>query len=227
MITSYANGTTTGTIGSEIFLASVSSPGSYVLYLDTINMASGDYLEVRAYKMILNSGTARVMTLDTYQGDQPADEEIKYTLDIKNDLSDSQAVRFSIKQTLGTARVYFWTVQKDDSLAPTVTGRTLNVDTSGNVSIQNNIKKNVALDKFAFLMTDSTNHLPATGKTITATRLIDGGAFAAGTLANAAEVSDGIYTVDFGSGDLNGNVIVLRVTASGCDDTFVTFITVP
>lgn len=92
---------------------------------------------------------------------------------------------------------------------------------SGAVPVKGNIKKNTALATFPFLMTDSTNHNPATSKTITATRSIDGGAFGAGTLANAVEVANGIYTVDFGSGDLNGNVIILRVTATGCDDTFV------
>lgn len=88
------------------------------------------------------------------------------------------------------------------------------------VAITSNVKKNQALAKFAFLMTDSTNHNPATGKTVTCTRSIDGGAFAAGTLASVAEVSNGVYTVNFGAGDLNGNVIVLRATATASDDTF-------
>lgn len=90
-----------------------------------------------------------------------------------------------------------------------------------------NVKKNHALAEFQFLMTDSTNHSPATGKTVTCTRSIDGAAFAAGTLANVTEVANGTYTVDFGTGDLNGNVIVLRATASGCDDTFERIVTQP
>lgn len=95
------------------------------------------------------------------------------------------------------------------------------------VAITSNIKKNQALAEFQFMMTDSTNHEPATGKTVTCTRSIDGAAFAAGTLANVTEVSNGMYTVDFGAGDLNGNVIVLLATATGCDDTFERIITQP
>lgn len=91
---------------------------------------------------------------------------------------------------------------------------------SGAVPVKGNIKKNTALAAFPFMMTDSTNHAPATGKTVTVTRSIDGGAFGAGTLSAVTEVGVGIYTVDFGAGDLNGNSIILRATATACDDTF-------
>lgn len=86
------------------------------------------------------------------------------------------------------------------------------------------VKKNTALAKFEFLMTDSTNHAPATGLTVTVTRSVDGGAFAAGTLSAVTEVGAGIYYVDFGAGDLNGKITTLRATAASCDDTFVTLI---
>lgn len=95
------------------------------------------------------------------------------------------------------------------------------------VSITSNVKKNSATTHFPFLMTDSTTHAPKIGLTVTCTRSIDGGAFAAGTLANVTEVSNGDYTVDFGAGDLNGNCIVLRATAVGADDTFITILTDP
>jgi hypothetical protein len=89
------------------------------------------------------------------------------------------------------------------------------------------LKKNQALANFAFLMTDSTNHNPATGKTVSVTRCIDGGTFAAGTLSAVTEVSNGQYRVDFAAADLNGNVVTLRATASGCDDLFTTLILEP
>ena len=88
------------------------------------------------------------------------------------------------------------------------------------------VKKNTALAKFQFLMTDSTNHAPATGKAVTVTRSIDGGAFAAGSLSAVTELSNGMYLVDFAAGDMNGNVIVLRAIASACDDSFERLITV-
>lgn len=95
------------------------------------------------------------------------------------------------------------------------------------VATTSNVKKNQALANFEFLMTDSTNHQPVTGKTVTPTRSIDGGAFAAGTLSAVTEVSNGIYRVNFAAADLNGNVVTLRCVAAGCDDTFVTLVTAP
>lgn len=98
---------------------------------------------------------------------------------------------------------------------------------SGRVLLQSGIRKNLAIANFPFLMTDSTNHNPATGLTVTATRSIDGAAFASGTIANMTEVSSGLYQCDLGAGDLNGDTIALRFTAAGADDLVVTLITEP
>lgn len=103
----------------------------------------------------------------------------------------------------------------------------LATDANGNIKLVSNVKKNQALTHFEFLMTDLTTHAPAPLKTVTVTRSIDGGAFGAGTLANVTEIGDGIYACDFGAGDLNGNVITLRATASGCDDTLERIVTDP
>lgn len=99
--------------------------------------------------------------------------------------------------------------------------------TAGAVTTRSGLKKNQALANFPFLMTDSTNHNPLTGLTVTATRSIDGAAFASGTITGMAEVANGIYQCDLGAGDLNGDTVVLRFTASGADDLFVTLITEP
>lgn len=102
------------------------------------------------------------------------------------------------------------------------------VDSTNSVKVQTPVKKNTALSNFEFLLTDSTNHAPKTSAaSIAVTRSIDGGAFGAGTLSAVTEVANGIYRVDFGAGDLNGNVITLRVTATSCDDTFERIITFP
>ena len=95
---------------------------------------------------------------------------------------------------------------------------------SGRVAVQAGIKKNVALANFPFLMTDSTNHNPATGLTVTGTRSIDGAAFGAGTIANMTEVASGVYQCDLGAGDLNGDTIILRFTATGADDLLITIV---
>ena len=117
--------------------------------------------------------------------------------------------------------------QIDDLAYPATTGRSLLVDTAGAVPITTNLKKNQALAKYEFLMTDSTNHNPATGKTVTVTRSIDGAAFAATTAGTATELSVGIYYIDLSAADLNGNVVTLRATATACDDLFMTLILEP
>jgi len=86
------------------------------------------------------------------------------------------------------------------------------------------IRKNVAINAFPLIMSDSTSHAPVTGKTVTATRSIDGAAFAA--CANSVtEVGNGDYVINLAAADLNGNTIVLRFTAAGCDDTLISLIT--
>jgi len=96
-------------------------------------------------------------------------------------------------------------------------------DANNSVKIQTSSKKNQSLSKFEFVMTDSSTHAPATGKTVSITRSIDGGAFGAGTLGSVTEVANGVYYTDLPAADLNGNVVTLRATATGCDDLFVTF----
>lgn len=111
------------------------------------------------------------------------------------------------------------------SVTGNVGGSTASVTAA--VAITSNIKKNQALAKFQFLMTDSTTHAPKTGVSVTVTRSIDGGAFGAGALSAVTEISNGTYTVDFAAGDLNGNVIVLRATGASSDDTFERIVTQP
>ena len=88
-------------------------------------------------------------------------------------------------------------------------------------------QKNTAFTNFPFMMVDSTDGRTAkTGLSITATRSIDGAAF--GACANAAaELSNGIYTIDLAAADLNGDVIVLRFTGTDADDAFFTIRTEP
>ncbi len=89
------------------------------------------------------------------------------------------------------------------------------------------ITKNVALAGYPFLMVLTSDHVSAaTGKAVTATRSIDGGAF--GAAANSVtEVSSGIYKIDLAESDLNGNTICLRFVAAACDDRIITIVTKP
>jgi hypothetical protein len=88
------------------------------------------------------------------------------------------------------------------------------------------IKKNTAKAAFPFQMTDSTNHNPATGLTVTAQRSLDGAAFAA--CANSVvELSNGIYTIDLAAGDLNGDTVFFKFTATGADQLGIAIVTSP
>lgn len=94
-------------------------------------------------------------------------------------------------------------------------------------TMSSNIKKNQALAGFTFTMVLSTDgRTPATGKTVTATRSLDGGAF--GACANAvSEIGNGWYKIDLAAGDLNGNTVSLNFTATACDATTLEIVTVP
>jgi hypothetical protein len=87
--------------------------------------------------------------------------------------------------------------------------------------------KNTALANFPFLMVDSTDHVTGeTGLTVTATRSIDGGAFAA--CANAVtEVANGLYKINLAASDLNGDTIVLRFTATDADPRVILVVPQP
>lgn len=117
--------------------------------------------------------------------------------------------------------------QLDDLAYPATTGRSLLVDTAGAVPITTNLKKNQAFANFPFVMTDSTTHNPATGKTVTVTRCIDGGTYAAVSTPTVTEVANGQYRIDLAAADLNGNVVTLYCTASGCDPLFIPIILEP
>lgn len=95
---------------------------------------------------------------------------------------------------------------------------------SGRVLLQGGLRKNTALAKFTFLMTDSTNHNPATGLTVTGAVRQDAGASAAIT-DPITELANGLYEVDLSAGEMNGNVVALRFTATGADDLNITLVT--
>jgi aminopeptidase-like protein len=94
------------------------------------------------------------------------------------------------------------------------------------VATTSNIKKNQALSGFTFTMTDSTNHAPVTGLTVTPQVSHDGGAFASTTNA-VSELSNGDYKINLSATDLNGNNVMLRFTAVGADDLNILIVTQP
>ncbi len=132
MITAFASGTQTCTVTTEHFISSPNVQGKFRLMLDLNNLAAGDVLEVRAYKMALTSGTSRKSQFTAFYGAQSAENLVVQPLDdVWNELTDTNAVRFSIKQTFGTSRDIPYVILKDDALVPATSGRTVVVDASG------------------------------------------------------------------------------------------------
>lgn len=109
-VTAFASGTQTATIDTEHFLSSPNVAGTFTLHVDTNAMAAGDVLELRVYQMVLTAGTQRVAYYVRYDGAQPTDDKIKISVPISNELTDTNALRFSLTQTDGTGRAFPWKV---------------------------------------------------------------------------------------------------------------------
>ena len=109
-VAAFSSGTQTATVTTEHFLVNVNQAGVYTLHVDLVNMAAGDYVELRVYQMVLTAGTARVAYLETFQGAQATDALIAISVPIGNELTDTNSLRFSLKQTLGTSRNFPWKV---------------------------------------------------------------------------------------------------------------------
>ena len=86
------------------------------------------------------------------------------------------------------------------------------------------LRRNTAFPAFHFLLVSSADHLTgATGKTVTAERLLDDGTFEA--CANTpTEKAHGFYAIDLEAVDLDGAIVTFRFTAPGCDAREITAI---
>lgn len=119
-VTLVTSGTRSATVTTEHFESSPNVAGSFVFYVDLSDMAAGDVVELRAYKMAVTGGTSRVVEYQRFEGVQPADDYVKKLGPIPNTLTDSNATRFSIKQTFGSSIDAPWAVlnTEDATTAP-------------------------------------------------------------------------------------------------------------
>jgi hypothetical protein len=104
------NGTQTAVIGTEHTLLDTSAGGVYTFEVDPAAMAAGDSLELRIYKMVLTAGTRRCCYYARYDGVQVADDMLKVSVPVATELTDSGAIRFTLKQIAGTGRAFPWKV---------------------------------------------------------------------------------------------------------------------
>lgn len=111
-VTAQGSGTQTAVIGTEHTLLDVAVAGTFTFHVDAVNLASGDTLELRVYQIVLTGGTRRVAYFDSFSDDQGADDEIKISVAISNELTDAGSLRFTLKQIVGTGRAFPWKVLK-------------------------------------------------------------------------------------------------------------------
>ena len=113
-VTLFGSGTQTCSVGTEHFVSSPNAAGTYVFVIDSNPFASGDVFELRASMPVLTGGTVRVAYYVRYEGAQATDDKIKISVPVATDLSESNAIRFSIKQTEGSSRDIIWKVMQLD-----------------------------------------------------------------------------------------------------------------
>ena len=111
-ITADASGTQAATVTTEHTLDDVANAGVFSFHVDTVNMVAGDTLELRIYQIVLTGGTRRVAYFASFTGAQSADDLIKVSVPIANELTDAGSLRFTLKQTAGTSRNFPWKVLK-------------------------------------------------------------------------------------------------------------------
>lgn len=105
--TSSASGSQTAVIGTEHSLATPTAIGTYVAHIDTVNMVNGDLLELRVYKKVDGTNYRQVWK-GTYQHIQINLDKQTPPIEIGS-LSGDQ-LKFTLKQTAGTGRVFPWNI---------------------------------------------------------------------------------------------------------------------
>jgi hypothetical protein len=109
-VTAFASGTQVATVTTEHTLSDVNVAGVFTFHVDLINLADLDIVEFRIYQMVLTGGTRRVVYFWSYSGAQLADGLIAVSVPISNELTDTGALRYTLKQTFGTGRSFPWKV---------------------------------------------------------------------------------------------------------------------
>jgi len=109
-VTAQGSGTQTATVTTEHTLLDVAVAGVFSFHVDTINMVAGDVLQLRIYQIILTGGTRRVAYFTEYIDAQNADDLIKISVPVANELTDAASLRFTLKQSAGTSRNFPWKV---------------------------------------------------------------------------------------------------------------------
>lgn len=99
-------------------------------------------------------------------------------------------------------------------------------DADNSVKIQTPVKRNSPLTTFMFLMVDDSAGLPATGLTVSASRSLDGAAFAS-CVNSPTEIGNGVYMISLADSDLNATCSTLFLSATGARSLVLSLLTMP
>jgi len=103
-----SSGTQAATVGTDHSLATSTTGKTYVLAVDTINMAPGDILELTAYTKVLSTSTAHLAYKAAYAHAQVTPN--KYSVPIPA----NQSIEVKLKQVAGTGRNFDWALLSID-----------------------------------------------------------------------------------------------------------------
>lgn len=119
LILDKSRGTQTATINTEHTLLTEAASGIYVLFLDLVNLAAADIVELRAYSKVLTAGTSHLVFEQSYankKGDGlSAGSSGKGPVIVKSPPIESPfQLVWTLKQVAGTGRAFDW---REDQLA--------------------------------------------------------------------------------------------------------------
>lgn len=104
-VASNQSGSQTAVISTEHTLGTaITTPGVYLLAVDTNAMVNGDTLELRAKTKVKAGSTSRLAYFATYVHVQSDPNKYSIPIPITDDLV------FTLKQTAGTGRAFDWNI---------------------------------------------------------------------------------------------------------------------
>jgi hypothetical protein len=111
-VTAPALGTQLSTISTEHILATAAVAGVYSFHVSLTNMIAGDVVELRIYQKILTGDTPLIAYYQAFSDAQPIDGQIAVSVPIANELVEANALKFTLKQTVGLVHEYKWKLLK-------------------------------------------------------------------------------------------------------------------
>ncbi len=97
-----ASGTTTALSTTELTLATDTTNGTYVLEVDTSNLALGDLFEIRIYTASATAGTTAQAWKGAYQHLQINNHKISPPV------ASDASIKCTVTQSTGVARTFAW-----------------------------------------------------------------------------------------------------------------------